>query len=41
MENFNVGGRRLKAVGFGYDQPKTPGDPYADINRRVELIRAN
>lgn len=41
MEHFNIGGRRLRAVGFGFDQPKTPGDPFADANRRVELIRAN
>jgi outer membrane protein OmpA-like peptidoglycan-associated protein len=41
MENFDVAGRRLKAVGFGYEVPKVPEDPYADANRRVELIRTN
>jgi outer membrane protein OmpA-like peptidoglycan-associated protein len=41
LENFAVGGRRLRAVGFGYELPKIPENPYADINRRVELIRTN
>lgn len=40
VENFAVAGRRLRPVGFGYERLKVPEDPYADLNRRVELIKA-
>lgn len=34
----DVAGSRLTANGFGPDLPRTPGNPAAPVNRRVEII---
>jgi outer membrane protein OmpA-like peptidoglycan-associated protein len=37
LVNHGVSAPRLEAVGFGADQPLTPGDPENAANRRVEI----
>jgi outer membrane protein OmpA-like peptidoglycan-associated protein len=37
VENFPIDPQRLVAVGFGETRLKTPGNPTAAINRRVEV----
>lgn len=39
VENFSVRGRQLTAIGYGFEFLKVPSEPYAGVNRRVELIR--
>ena len=38
IRNFDIDPDRLVAKGFGEDHPKDPRKPYADINRRVQII---
>lgn len=38
IANGDVSGGRLTANGFGPDLPRTPSNPAAPINRRVEII---
>jgi len=39
VENFRVSSRQLRAIGFGFDTLANTSDPYADENRRVEIVR--
>ena len=41
IENFAIKGRRLTAIGYGFEVLKVPDQPYADENRRVEVIRTD
>jgi len=39
QENFRVRGKQLVTVGYGFDRLLNAANPYADENRRVEIIR--
>lgn len=39
VRNFRVSSRQLRAIGFGFDTLANTYDPYADENRRVEIVR--
>lgn len=41
IENYRISGRQLVAIGYGFESLKDPGRPYADENRRVEVIRTH
>lgn len=38
VSNFAVDPGKLVAIGYGKEQLKAPGEPYAAINRRVQVI---
>jgi outer membrane protein OmpA-like peptidoglycan-associated protein len=38
VTNFNVGADKLVSVGYGREKLKDPGHPYADVNRRVQVV---
>ena len=37
--NYRVSGQQLRAIGYGFDNLANESDPYADENRRVEIVR--
>lgn len=39
QENYRVRGKQLVVVGYAFDRLLNLADPYADENRRVEIIR--
>jgi outer membrane protein OmpA-like peptidoglycan-associated protein len=38
VETYGVDGARLAVIGFGEEQLKDPDDPFADENRRVQIV---
>jgi outer membrane protein OmpA-like peptidoglycan-associated protein len=38
VETYGVDGARLAVIGFGEEQLKNPDDPFADENRRVQIV---
>jgi outer membrane protein OmpA-like peptidoglycan-associated protein len=38
VETYGVDGARLAVIGFGEEQLKSPDDPFADENRRVQIV---
>jgi len=38
VETYGVAGARLAVIGFGEEQLKNPDDPFADENRRVQIV---
>jgi len=38
VETYGVDGARLAVIGFGEEQLKNPDEPFADENRRVQIV---
>jgi outer membrane protein OmpA-like peptidoglycan-associated protein len=38
VETYGADGTRLAVIGFGEEQLKNPDDPFADENRRVQIV---
>ncbi len=38
VKNYGIAPGRLRTIGYGKEQLKDPGQPFAEINRRVQVI---
>jgi outer membrane protein OmpA-like peptidoglycan-associated protein len=38
VKNYNIDPNRLRVIGYGKEQLKDAGQPFAEINRRVQII---
>jgi flagellar motor protein MotB len=38
VKNFNIDPNRLRVIGYGKEQLKDEKQPFASINRRVQII---
>ena len=38
VQNFSLSSERLKTIGFGKQRLKNPAEPFADENRRVQIV---